>query len=532
MARLTAGGLIDRLPTKSPPNCPRAISAAPLALHSCANAWPAVSPRLPQTITLCPCGSVRARPVLGKTTTIAKIAAQERARRGQKLGLIAARAASASAPSSSSGCMPTLHGAPFTGAQRRRSRRRSSGRRQPVLVDTAGRAVTDGSSRDLFKRIRGRRDVRTHLVLAADTPAATARKVFEACRRRGRRVWCSPSRRSGLAVAAGRCPFRDRQLPISYLGTSQRVPEDLTRATAEACRRLRARRAEAFHAPSFMTPDTTIRPRGIDPRGDERQGRRRQNERRINLAVSLARLGHRVGIPDADLGLGNIDVMRGSRRRSTSATSCRASARSMTSSSRGRSGCRSFRPDPIRALTALTASQWTKLAGVIKRVALHLDFLLIDTAPGISDNVVELLMLAERVIVVTSFEPTAVVDAYAMVKFLTAAAPSKDVGIDAARDSDESGLVFPPARHRLEPVPAPRPAYYGYVVQDPAIRERRARAAVDCRPPAAVAGQSLLRFWRPALPGSCRSDPGCVWRIARRRPTSMPDLWRHRDARE
>ena len=31
----------------------------------------------------------------------------------------------------------------------------------------------------------------------------------------------------------------------------------------------------------------------------------------INLAVSLARLGHRVGILDADFGLGNIDVLLG-----------------------------------------------------------------------------------------------------------------------------------------------------------------------------------------------------------------------------
>ena len=31
----------------------------------------------------------------------------------------------------------------------------------------------------------------------------------------------------------------------------------------------------------------------------------------VNLAVSLARCGHRVGILDADFGLGNVDVMLG-----------------------------------------------------------------------------------------------------------------------------------------------------------------------------------------------------------------------------
>ena len=31
----------------------------------------------------------------------------------------------------------------------------------------------------------------------------------------------------------------------------------------------------------------------------------------INVAVALARLGHRVGVLDADFGLGNIDVLLG-----------------------------------------------------------------------------------------------------------------------------------------------------------------------------------------------------------------------------
>ena len=31
----------------------------------------------------------------------------------------------------------------------------------------------------------------------------------------------------------------------------------------------------------------------------------------VNVALSLARLGHRVGVLDADFGLGNIDVMLG-----------------------------------------------------------------------------------------------------------------------------------------------------------------------------------------------------------------------------
>ena len=54
-----------------------------------------------------------------------------------------------------------------------------------------------------------------------------------------------------------------------------------------------------------------------------------------------------------------------------------------------------------------------------------------------------LLLIAERVVVVTSFEPTAVVDAYAVIKILTAANPTKEVGlvINAVRDGCRYALV-------------------------------------------------------------------------------------------
>jgi flagellar biosynthesis protein FlhG len=223
-----------------------------------------------------------------------------------------------------------------------------------------------------------------------------------------------------------------------------------------------------------MTPDTTTRPRGAILAVTSGKGGVGKTNVVINLAVSLARLGHRVGILDADFGLGNIDVMLGLTPTLHLGHFLSGERPLEDIIIEGPLGVQIIPAGTgIRALTALTAGQWTKLAGVIKRVALHLDFLLIDTAAGISDNVVELLLLSERVIVVTSFEPTAVVDAYAMVKILTAAAPSKDVGIvvNAARDSDESGLVF-----RQLDIASSRflhrgLRYYGFVVHDPAIRE-------------------------------------------------------------
>jgi flagellar biosynthesis protein FlhF len=170
-------------------------------------------------------------PGVGKTTTIAKIAAQERVRGNRALNLVSADGYRAGAIEQLRGYAEIM-AVPFRVARTPDELNLAlSSARNPVLVDTAGRSKGDAEGAALLESICLKRNVRTHLVLAADTSPAAARRVID------RYARLQPSRVviTKLDEAESLMPLvsvvRERGLPISYLGIGQRVPEDLWRAT-------------------------------------------------------------------------------------------------------------------------------------------------------------------------------------------------------------------------------------------------------------------------------------------------------------
>jgi len=207
----------------------------------------------------------------------------------------------------------------------------------------------------------------------------------------------------------------------------------------------------------------------------------------VNLAVALARLRNRVAILDADFGLGSVDVQLGLAP-TLHLGHFLAGERSIDEIVvPGPFGVKVVPASSgLRELTALTPAQWERLSEGLGRLCQELDFLLIDTAAGVSDNVVELLVSAQRVLVVTSLEPTAMVDAYAMIKVVTAARSDKEIGVlvNRARDGEEAELVHRQLETATSRFLSRGLRYFGFVPFDPTLREAMLaqRAIVDHRP--------------------------------------------------
>ena len=210
----------------------------------------------------------------------------------------------------------------------------------------------------------------------------------------------------------------------------------------------------------------------------------------VNLAVALAGMRQRVLVLDADFGLGNVDVSLG-----LTPTAHLGDVLS---------GHRSVRDALIEGpmgvtilpagsgmsdLTDLTPAQWTRLDAALKTLT-NFDFLLIDTAAGVSTNVIDLLVSSDQVLVVTSPEPCAVVDAYAVVKILHVSSARPEIGllVNDVIGSHEAALVFQQLDVAARRFLGRSLGSFGFVVHDPEIRETVSmqRAIVSDRPQAAA----------------------------------------------
>ena len=170
-------------------------------------------------------------PGVGKTTTIAKIAAQEKVRRKRAVGVVAADAFRAGAVEQLR-TYAAIIGAPFRTARTIEEMDQAIDQsRQTLLVDTAGRSPKDDDLRDVRRLLGSRRGVRTHLVIPAETSLASAKRIVDSfADAKPDRVVVSRLDESESPSSLLTWLF-ERGLPVSYITTGQRVPEDLERAT-------------------------------------------------------------------------------------------------------------------------------------------------------------------------------------------------------------------------------------------------------------------------------------------------------------
>jgi flagellar biosynthesis protein FlhG len=138
-----------------------------------------------------------------------------------------------------------------------------------------------------------------------------------------------------------------------------------------------------------------------------------------NLAYLLSRMNQKIMILDADTGLANIDVILGINSLYNLSHVLNGERLLADTLVEGPGGIKILpSASGIPEMTELSRGQKLTLIDELNNLNDSLDFILIDTGAGISSNVMYFNMAAREIIVVTTPEPTALTDAYALIKVL------------------------------------------------------------------------------------------------------------------
>ena len=165
----------------------------------------------------------------------------------------------------------------------------------------------------------------------------------------------------------------------------------------------------------------------------------------INLAYALTRLGKKVLIFDADLGLGNIDVMLGIAPKYNLHHVVKGKKRLKEIIVDTKYG---FKVLPaasgVEEMAVLDTPSKMRLLYEVDEIDEPFDYMIVDTAAGISSNVTYFCIASQEILFVVSPEPTSITDAYALMKILYLDYGEKRfrMVVNSAKDQGEAKEVY------------------------------------------------------------------------------------------
>lgn len=222
------------------------------------------------------------------------------------------------------------------------------------------------------------------------------------------------------------------------------------------------------------------------------------------LSIAFGRAGQRTLLVDCDLGLANIDVQLGVRPTADVHSVVRGfleldSAVTPVMGGPGRTG--GF--DLIAghsgsgALGAIKLEEVARIATGLTKLAPHYDRIILDLAAGIDPNVLRFARAADRLILVTTEEPTALTDAYAMVKLLHLQGAKIEpwVIVNMCESRSRGRRVFDQFAMACNEYLGIKPKFAGAICRDPKVPDSiRAQTPLPIRHPQSQAYEDVIRI--------------------------------------
>ena len=193
----------------------------------------------------------------------------------------------------------------------------------------------------------------------------------------------------------------------------------------------------------------------------------------INLALAYAQLGKRVIVMDADLGLANVNVVLGVIPRYNLYHLIRKQktlSEILVDTSYGIqiiAGASGF-----SKIANLTDEERKDFIGELAALS-NADIIIIDCAAGVSSNVIAFVAAADDALIVTTPEPTAITDAYGIIKIIATEVENLDIGLKLIVNRVRSVVEGRRVAERVINIAAQflnlKVDYLGFVYEDPIV---------------------------------------------------------------
>ncbi len=165
----------------------------------------------------------------------------------------------------------------------------------------------------------------------------------------------------------------------------------------------------------------------------------------LNIGIALNRLGQRALIIDTDFGFSNIDVMLGVRTQYDLMDVIEGRKDIDEIIETGLEGVQFISGGSgVYELTKLGPAQLMGIVDKVLSLESVCDIIIFDTGAGINDNTMRLIHAGDDTILVTTPEPTSVVDAYALLKIVNerGVRPNVSLVLNKVEDKREAVSVM------------------------------------------------------------------------------------------
>jgi flagellar biosynthesis protein FlhG len=167
-------------------------------------------------------------------------------------------------------------------------------------------------------------------------------------------------------------------------------------------------------------------------------------------------------------------------------------------------------------MSELTSAQRNHLIESFESLESDTDYFIIDTAAGISRNVIHFLLSAQEVIVVSAPEPTAIVDAYAVIKIVLSEDPEKriQVLINSVEQAGDAHDVFCQINSVVKRFLNREISFLGHIEKDSSIPQAvRSQILVTHRYPDSAASRCFRNLAQRIVQQeiSAGSSDGLIW---------------------